>query len=73
MHMNFQRKLKGAVKTYNKDRGFGFIADEAGREYFYHISQVSNQDVPKPGDKVKFDCVDTRKGFRATSVQKVNS
>jgi len=45
----------GVVKTYNADKGFGFIeATDGGPDIFLHVKQcVGGQ--PKQGDRVQFD------------------
>lgn len=34
--------MKGRIKMYNSDRGFGFITGEDENEYFFHISNVKS-------------------------------
>ena len=62
--------LKGVLKTWKEDRGFGFITpDNGGRDLFVHISaigQVSRQ--PTPGDIIHYQIVRDRNGkFRAVN------
>ena len=47
-------KLKGILKVWNDDRGFGFISPSAGgTDVFAHISAFQNRSRrPKPGDVV---------------------
>ena len=30
--------MKGTVKMFNKEKGYGFIHAEDGRDYFFHYS-----------------------------------
>ena len=32
--------VNGTIKRLVHDKGFGFVADEGGREYFFHQSPV---------------------------------
>ena len=34
-------KLNGKVKSFNKSKGYGFIIDENGNEYFFHFSSLN--------------------------------
>jgi cold shock CspA family protein len=62
--------LKGVLKTWKEDRGFGFITpDNGGRDLFIHISslgQVARR--PVPGDIIYYQVVRDRNGkFRAVN------
>ena len=37
--------MKGTVKFFNEKKGFGFIAGENSTDYFFHISNVDNQEI----------------------------
>ena len=49
----------GKIKTWIKDRGFGFIADELGEDVFFHISNSQElrgkEDFLVEGAVVVFD------------------
>lgn len=47
----------GTIKKLVSDRGFGFIAQDDGKEIFFHRSQVAGDrfDSLKEGDKVTFE------------------
>ena len=32
----------GKVKFYNKEKKYGFITGDDGKDYFFHVSGVSN-------------------------------
>lgn len=63
---------KGTVKKVVSDRGFGFIAAEDGKEYFFHQSGVDsslNFDSLRGGEAVSFDIEQSQKGPRANRVR----
>ena len=61
----------GTIKRIVRDRGFGFIRDEAGQEWFFHRSAV--RDTPfeqlAEGLHVSFDEEASSKGPRAANIQ----
>jgi CspA family cold shock protein len=64
--------LTGQVKTLRSNRGFGFIAAEDGKEYFFHHSGVlAVFDNLQLGDAVVFDVEPSPKGPRAIAVQRI--
>ncbi|TMD43590.1 MAG: DEAD/DEAH box helicase [Chloroflexi bacterium] len=63
---------KGTIKKLVSDRGFGFIAAEDGKEYFFHQSGVDsslNFDSLRGGEAVSFDIEQSQKGPRANRVR----
>ncbi|KKC31542.1 DUF1294 domain-containing protein [Devosia psychrophila] len=52
----------GELVQWNNKGGYGFVRDEAGRDYYVHISSMTNGDRPKLGDKLSFE---TGKGRNA--------
>ena len=63
---------KGTVKKVVSDRGFGFIAADDGKEYFFHQSGVDsslNFDSLRGGEAVSFDIEQSQKGPRANRVR----
>lgn len=61
--------MKGIIKFY-KQQGYGFIAGEDNKDYFFHISDVDQQykqDV-KNGQPVIFVPLETRRGSTAKSI-----
>jgi CspA family cold shock protein len=64
--------MTGTIKTIRADRGFGFVADTQGNEYFFHRSAVQGTafDALKVGDAVEFDQGQGPKGPRAENVRK---
>lgn len=61
----------GTIKKVVSDRGFGFIAAEDGKEYFFHRSGVEaplDFDRLSGGEKVSFEVESSPKGPRAVRV-----
>ena len=62
----------GTVKKVIADRGFGFIAAEDAKEYFFHrdgLDASLNFDRLIGGEKVEFDVEASPKGPRANRVR----
>ncbi len=62
----------GTIKKIVADRGFGFIAAEDAKEYFFHRSGVDASldfDRLMGGEKVTFEIETSPKGPRAAQVR----
>ena len=62
--------MKGTVKWFNAQKGYGFIYDESGKDVFVHYSGL-NMDGYKTleeGAAVSFDIVDGEKGPQSVNV-----
>ncbi len=63
--------LEGAVKWFEPDKGYGFIApDGGGKDVFIHVTALrrSGVNLLGPGQRVRVDVVDGRKGLEADKV-----
>ena len=63
--------LDGAVKWFEPDKGYGFISpDTGGKDVFIHITALrrSGINVLGPGQRVRVDVVDGRKGLEADRI-----
>lgn len=65
--------MKGVIKHFVRDRGFGFIAAENGQEYFCHISNIDipSGQYPYDGQEVDFKIAPRQKGAEAVEVKLV--
>jgi CspA family cold shock protein len=60
----------GKVKFFNKNKGFGFIVDDAtGKEIFVHATGLV--DEIHQNDPVSFDSAEGKKGPNAVNVKVV--
>ena len=62
----------GTIKKVVSDRGFGFIAADDGREYFFHrdgLEPSVSFDRLSGGEKVTFDIEASQRGPRAQRVK----
>jgi CspA family cold shock protein len=62
--------MTGTIKKVT-DKGFGFITDTKGQEYFFHQSSVQGVgfDELREGQSVEFDVGQGPKGPRAENVR----
>lgn len=65
---------KGTVKWFNDAKGFGFIAQDGGKDVFVHFSAISGGGFKslQEGDQVEFEVVDGPKGLQAANVTKAS-
>ena len=69
--MNEVNMTTGTIKKVVSDRGFGFIAAEDSKEYFFHrggLDSTLDFDRLQGGEKVKFEIEQSPKGARAAHV-----
>ncbi len=66
---------KGTVKRIIRERGFGFISAEDGREIFFHRSELQNVDFDnlQQGDHLEFNIIKGDKGPKATDIKKTSA
>lgn len=62
----------GTIKKVVAERGFGFIAAEDGKEYFFHRDGLDSSvdfDRLVGGERVEFEIEQSPKGPRASKVR----
>ena len=63
--------MKGKIKWYNTQKGYGFITSENGEDVFVHYSVVEGYKQLQENEKVLFDTtIDERGLLRAINVQR---
>ena len=67
--------MTGTVRTIRADKGFGFIKDESGKDYFFHQSAIYGEGINdlREGDAVEFTVGEGPKGPRAESVRRTST
>ena len=65
--------MKGTVKWFNNQKGYGFISDEQGNDVFVLYSGLNMEGFKSldEGAQVEFDVVNGAKGPQATNVTKL--
>ena len=65
--------MKGIVKAFFPDRGYGFIESEDGQNFFVHYTDIrmKGYKVIYKDDTVSFDLEDTPKGAKAVNVRRM--
>ncbi|WFA09376.1 cold-shock protein [Tissierella sp. Yu-01] len=62
--------MKGTVKWFNAEKGFGFITTEEGNDVFAHFSQIQKEGFKtlEEGQSVEFNVVEGQKGLQAENI-----
>ena len=65
--------MRGNVKWFNNDKGYGFIEYIEGEDIFVHYSAIkqSGYKTLNEGQLVEFDLIRTNKGLQAVNVSTV--
>lgn len=65
--------MKGTVKWFNAEKGFGFITTESEKDIFVHFSAIQGDGFKSldEGQKVSFDITQGNKGDQATNVNRI--
>lgn len=67
--------MEGEIKRLIRDRGFGFINAEDGKEVFFHRSALEGVDFEalEEGNRVEFNSESGPKGLRAVNVKLIGA
>ncbi|AEM73059.1 cold-shock protein [Caldicellulosiruptor acetigenus] len=65
--------MRGRVKWFNPEKGYGFISADNGEDVFVHFSAINMEGYKTlaEGQMVEFDIVKTERGNQAMNVRKV--
>ncbi len=63
--------MKGTVKWFNAEKGFGFITTDAGEDVFAHYSQIhiDGYKVLEENQEVQFEVTESEKGKQACNIE----
>jgi len=66
--------MKGTVKMFNKEKGYGFIHGDDNQDYFFHHSALIMEGfrTAEPGEHVEFEVQESDRGPRANNVKKID-
>ncbi|MFZ0391085.1 MAG: cold-shock protein [Calditrichia bacterium] len=65
-------RVKGVVKWFNNTKGFGFISNESGEDFFVHYSSIRDTGgfrSLEEGQEVEFTVAEGPKGLQAQDVE----
>ncbi len=65
--------MKGTVKWFNAEKGFGFITSEDGNDVFAHFSQIVGDGYKtlEENQEVEFEINSSEKGDQAVDIVKM--
>lgn len=70
--------MKGKVKWFNENKGYGFILSEDNVEYFVHWKSIvtpnpMQQKILVQDERVEFDTIETSRGVQAINIIRVDA
>ena len=65
--------MRGTVKWFNPEKGYGFIEVEGDKDVFVHYSEIQDEGFKTldEGQEVEFEIVEGNRGPQAANVVKV--
>lgn len=65
--------MRGKVKSFSNEKGYGFIAVNNGKDVFFHYSQLVMEGYKtiENDTAVEFDLVETDRGPQAHNIRKL--
>lgn len=69
------RVLRGKVKWFNNDKGYGFVDYKENEDIFVHYSAIKQDGFKtlSEGQLVEFELIETDKGLQAVNVVEVET
>ena len=67
--------MRGHVKWFNNDKGYGFIGYRQNEDIFLHCSaiELDGYKTLSEGQLVEFKLIETSKGYQAINVKLLNA
>jgi CspA family cold shock protein len=68
-------RYRGSVKWFSEAKGYGFIREDSGEEFFVHHSAIQAEGFRtlSEGQMVEFESVEGQKGRHAANVVKIDA
>ena len=62
--------MRGTVKWFNEEKGFGFITGEDGKDVFGHFSQINKNGFKtlKENEEVEYSVTKSVRGMQAENI-----
>jgi cold shock CspA family protein len=60
--------MRGTVKWFSSEKGYGFITSESGEDHYFNVQSVEGTSLPSNGDSVSFESKPGNKGLKAVNV-----
>ena len=66
--------MKGTVKWFNSEKGFGFLSGEGEQDVFVHFTAITGEGFKnlEEGQQVEFDVIEGPRGLQAANVVKLS-
>jgi cold shock protein len=61
--------MKGTIKWYRKEKGYGFISGDDNKEYFMHYTSLPQDIDNVDGKTVEFEIKNTDRGTQAVDIK----
>lgn len=70
-----RRMLRGKVKWFNAQKGYGFIEREGENDVFVHFSVIQEEGYKQlfDGEEVEYDLTETDRGPQARNVRRLKA
>lgn len=64
--------MKGSVKMFNKEKGYGFIHTDEGKDIFFHFRALNDgSHTIDQNTNVEFELEESERGPRAINIKKI--
>lgn len=63
--------MKGSVKWFSSEKGYGFLSDEYGEDRYFNIKSVLDSKGLRSGSEVEFEAFEGKKGLAANNVKTI--
>ena len=63
-----EKRESGTVRRYDKNKGYGFIEPDYGKDVFVHQSGLLEARWLNEGDRVEYRVIQGKKGLQAVDV-----